>query len=55
MRKDVGFGSKRETEKVIRDFEALRNSLAHAHDIVAYDWDMIVTVSKRLDKILTRI
>ncbi len=55
MRKDAGFESKREAEKTIRDLESLRNSLAHAHDIVAYDWDMIVTVSKKLDKIMMRI
>ena len=55
MRKDAGFESKREAEKTIRDFESLRNSLAHAHNIVAYDWDTIVTVSKRLEKIMMRI
>lgn len=55
MRKDAGFESKREAEKAIRDFESLRNSLAHVHDIVTYNWDTILTVSQRLDKIMMRI
>jgi len=28
------------------DFESLHNNLAHGHDIVAYDWDVIVTILK---------
>jgi hypothetical protein len=55
MRKEAGFESKREAEKAIRDFESLRNSLAHVQDIITYDWDTIVTVSKRLEKIMMRI
>lgn len=55
MREDFGFESKTEAKKRIWEFMSLRNSLAHAHDIVTYDWDMIVKISKRLDKIMTRI
>ncbi len=55
MREDFGFGSRKEAKKGIWEFMSLRNSLAHAHDIVTYDWDMIVMMSKRLDKIMTRI
>ncbi|MHC4185182.1 MAG: hypothetical protein ACYSR4_04535 [Planctomycetota bacterium] len=54
FRNEAGFESRRAAEKGIRDFESLRNSLAHAHDIVTYDWDMIVEVSQRMDKIMTR-
>ena len=55
IREDMGFASKREAEQAIRAFESLRNNLAHAHDIVTYDWDMIVEVSRRLDRIISRI
>ena len=55
FREDAGLGSRRATEKAIRDFESLRNNLAHNNDIVTYDWDTIVSVSQRLDKIMTRI
>ena len=34
---------------------SLRNSLAHAHDIVAYDWSAIVEMSRRLDRMLSRL
>lgn len=55
IREDFGFGSKSEAKKGIWEFMSLRNSLAHAHDIVTYDWETIVKMSKRLDKIMTRI
>ena len=55
VREDLGFGSKREAEKAVKAFESLRNNLAHAHDIVTYDWDTIVYVAGRLEKIMSRI
>lgn len=55
MREDFMFGSRTEAKKAIWELMSLRNSLAHAHDIVTYDWDTIVVISKRLDKIMTRI
>jgi hypothetical protein len=55
MREDFGFESRKDAKKSAWEFMSLRNSLAHAHDIVTYDWDMIVNMSKRLDKIMTRI
>jgi hypothetical protein len=55
VRDDLGFGSKREAEKAVKAFESLRNNLAHAHDIVTYDWDAIVYVAGRLDRIMSRI
>jgi hypothetical protein len=53
--KDFGFDSKSIAKKNIREFQSLRNNLAHAHDIVTYNWDSIVKMAKRLDKIMTRI
>ncbi len=55
MRDDFGFESKRAIEKVTKDFEALRNNLAHSQDIITYNWDSIVLIAKRLNKIMTRI
>jgi hypothetical protein len=55
VRDDLGFDSKREAEQAVKAFESLRNNLAHAHDIVTYDWETIVNVAGRLEKIMSRI
>ncbi|MHC4268977.1 MAG: hypothetical protein ACYSTS_10975 [Planctomycetota bacterium] len=55
MREDMGFETKRIAEKASKDFESLRNNLAHAQDIITYNWDSIVVISRRLNKIMTRI
>ena len=54
-REDLGFASRKTGEKTVKDFQSLRNNLAHAQDIVTYDWDMIVAMATRLDRILARI
>ena len=40
--------------EAISQFESLRNSVAHTHDIVTYDWKAIVEVARRLDRMLSR-
>ncbi len=55
MREDMGFESKRTAEKGSKDFESLRNSLAHAQDIITNNWETIVVISRRLNIIMTRI
>jgi hypothetical protein len=40
--------SKRESQRLARDLEDLRNSLAHAQDIVTHDWSQIARLAKRL-------
>jgi len=55
FRAEAGYESKRAAKQGIRAFESLRNNLAHAHDIVTHDWETIVAVSQRLDRIITRI
>jgi len=55
MRADMGFQSMRAAKSAIKRLESLRNNLAHAQDILTYDWEVIVTISKRLDKVMTRI
>ena len=54
-RESFGFSSKRDGERAMKDLQSLRNNLAHAQDIVAVNWDTIVAVSRRLDRIMARI
>jgi len=44
-----GFESKGAAREVIRQFQSLRNNLAHAQDIVSYDWAQIARMSQRMD------
>ena len=43
--------SKAESQRLARDLEDLRNSLAHAQDIVTYDWVQIARLAKRLEEL----
>jgi hypothetical protein len=55
IRNNMGFESRKEAKKAISQLESLRNSLAHAHDIVTYDWTAIVEMSRRLDRMISRL
>jgi hypothetical protein len=52
---EMGFASKRESERAMKNFESLRNNLAHVQSVVTYDWPIIVNLAGRIDKILSRI
>jgi hypothetical protein len=54
-RKDFGFETAREGKRAIKALESLRNNLAHAQDIVSYDWEAIVLISVRVNRIVTRV
>jgi hypothetical protein len=43
--------TKAESQRLVRDLEDLRNSLAHAQDIVTNDWTEIVRLVRRLDEL----
>jgi hypothetical protein len=43
--------SKAESQRLVRDLEDLRNSLAHAQDIVTHDWTQVVRLARRLDEL----
>ena len=43
--------SKAESQRLVRDLEELRNSLAHAQDIVTHDWTQVVRLARRLDEL----
>ncbi len=46
----MGLESRRSAKKTIREMESLRNNLAHAQDIVTYDWGQIVRLTGRLEE-----
>ena len=49
LRKRAGFVSRSRGEQTVKELEALRNNLAHAQDIIACDWDIIVKLTEFLD------
>jgi len=48
------FESKSQAKKAVKEFESLRNNLAHSHDL-SLNWDLIVEISRALDSIVARI
>ncbi len=44
----TGFSSKNVAKKVLKQFQSLRNNLAHAQDISTYDWAQIARLSIRM-------
>lgn len=49
----LGMDSRRNAKKIIREVESLRNNLAHAQDIVTYDWAQIVRFTHRIEESLS--
>ena len=43
-----GLNSKSAVKKVIKQFQSLRNNLAHAQDISTYDWAQIARMALRM-------
>lgn len=52
---DSGFPSKKQAQRAVKELESLRNNLAHGQDILTYDWEGVVELSRRLDRILSRV
>ena len=52
MRK-LGFASKRDADRNIKEMERLRNHLAHSQDIVTHDWQTMVDLSSRVEGLLS--
>jgi hypothetical protein len=52
IREQLGMGSRSAAREAVRNMEQLRNSLAHAHDIVTGSWQTIVNLSVNVDKVL---
>ncbi len=51
LRTLVGFASRKRAEQRIKEVERLRNNLAHGQEIVASDWDAIVTLAENLERL----
>jgi len=51
---EFGYTSKQEAKKAIKEFESLRNNLAHGQDIVSYDWPQIIRMTTRVNETLSR-
>ncbi len=50
-----GFDSRGAASQSIRDLESLRNSLAHAQDVVAHDWHVVARLATRLEELLAAL
>lgn len=48
----LGFETMGAAKRVIKELESLRNNLAHAQDIVRYDWPQIARMTQRIDEIV---
>jgi hypothetical protein len=51
VRNDLGFTSKKQALKVCKDFESLRNNLAHAQDIATHDFTQIARIAQRIESL----
>lgn len=52
LREGSRFESRRQLESAAKMLEKLRNNLAHSQDIISSDWETIVGLSQRLDKLI---
>ncbi len=48
MLASLGFNSRSAAKKVLKQYQSLRNNLAHAQDISTYDWVHIARISTRM-------
>ncbi len=48
----MGFDSRRMAKNAAKEFESLRNNLAHTQDIVANDWPQIARMTQRIESLL---
>jgi len=46
-----GLKSKREGKRVVKEFESLRNNLAHGQDIAVHDWAPIARIASRVSEV----
>jgi len=52
---DAGFPSRRAAAETMKRLESLRNSLAHAQQILPEDWPAIARLAFRLDRLMARL
>lgn len=54
LRKKLGHASRQETRKVVKEFETLRNNLAHTQEIIPSGWQRIVIACSRWESNLEK-
>ena len=52
LRQLTRFTSRRQVEQAMKMLESLRNNLAHSQDIISCDWEIIVGLSRDLDRVI---
>lgn len=52
LRNLTRFESRRQVEQAMKMLESLRNNLAHSQDIISCDWEIIVGLSRDLDRVI---
>jgi hypothetical protein len=52
LRNQAGIASRHRGDEVIKSLERLRNDLAHTQDIVAFDWQTIVSIVENLERLV---
>jgi hypothetical protein len=55
LRSQAEFTSRCRGDEAIKSLERLRNNLAHAQDIVSFDWETSVRLSEVLDRVITTL
>ena len=53
LRSTTVYESRRSGERDVKKFVRLRNHLAHSHNLMPDNWDTIVILAKRFDKIIS--
>ena len=54
LRASLGHASRRETRNVVKEFETLRNNLAHTQEIIPSGWPRIVIACSRWERNLEK-
>ena len=52
IRKQFGFDSRAAAQRAVTRVERLRNCLAHSHDLVTDNWEIIVSFSMHVDRLM---
>ena len=52
LRNGTIFDSRRKMQDAVRKLEGLRNNLAHSQDIIAWDWEIIVGLTRQVTDLL---
>ncbi|MEN8214259.1 MAG: bifunctional (p)ppGpp synthetase/guanosine-3',5'-bis(diphosphate) 3'-pyrophosphohydrolase, partial [Pseudomonadota bacterium] len=51
----LGYSSRSEADRAIKQAESLRNNLAHGQSIIAYDWPSIVRLTQRVQRVMANL